>query len=82
MSETPLRCSQCGKEPLDPYCIENCPKNLCEECGPKCNETNEDCDECPYEPDYDYDPELDEPTPEELANTLEEGAELDGEEDW
>lgn len=82
MSETPLRCSQCGKEALDPYCIENCPKHLCEECGEKCSENRSDnidewpdpdkCEECPYEPDDNYDPGLDEPTPEEIQESIDE----------
>lgn len=53
-----LKCSQCGKEALDPFCIANCPKHLCEDCGPKCSETmdrqlvpEDECEECPYEPD-------------------------------
>ena len=51
-----LICTKCGKEAVDPHCIENCPKHLCEECGEKCfqsdSEDTVDC-ECPYEPDDD-----------------------------
>jgi hypothetical protein len=61
-----MKCSQCGKEAVDPYCEEACPKHLCQECGERCNESLPDnidnhpsgaCEECPYEPDYDYEPE-------------------------
>jgi hypothetical protein len=34
------------------------------------------CEECPYEPDNDYDPEEDEPTPEEMQELIDEEAEL------
>jgi len=41
------------------------------------------CDDCPYEPNDDYDPGLDEPTPEEMQELAAEEAELGyGEEDY
>jgi len=57
-----MNCSKCGKEIVDPFCEKACKKKLCQECGVKCFETirdsDEECKECCYEPEYDYeDPE-------------------------
>lgn len=54
-----MKCSQCGKEIVDPYCEEACPKKLCQECGEKCCEIPRDeplpeaCEDCPYEAEPD-----------------------------
>jgi hypothetical protein len=70
--KVPLKCSECGGEALDPYCIENCRKHLCEKCGAKCFESDEDCDECVYEPESDDIPEVDVPSPEEMQEAADE----------
>lgn len=85
-----MKCSQCGKEIVDPYCEQVCPKHLCQECGEKCSDAlsddegkwpSETCEECPYQRDDDYDDYSSEPPTDEENEEMidEEQAERDAE---
>lgn len=76
-----IKCAQCGNEIVDPFCEEHCPQKLCQECGVKCFEDSiEECEECPYEPDVDSDEEdttPEDPNPFEPEETSDDAEEPD-----